>query len=64
MRVAVDRAMCVGHAQCAAICPSLFASDQLGYAVVVGDGSVAAGDETAAQLAVDSCPERAISVEP
>ena len=43
MKVAVDRSMCVGHAQCSAICPSVFSNDDLGYAVVAGDGTVAAG---------------------
>jgi ferredoxin len=54
--------MCVGHAQCSAVCPSVFSNDEMGYAVVLGDGDVPAGDEEAAQLAVDSCPEQAISV--
>jgi ferredoxin len=54
--------MCVGHAQCSAICPAVFSNDERGYAVVAGDGEVPAGEEEAAQLAVDSCPEQAISV--
>jgi ferredoxin len=62
VRVAVDRSMCVGHAQCSAVCPSVFSNDEMGYAVVLGDGNVPAGDEEAAQLAVDSCPEQAISI--
>ena len=62
MRVEVDRSMCVGHAQCAAICPAVFATDELGYAVVVGDGSVAADVEGAAREAVASCPEQAIAI--
>jgi ferredoxin len=62
MKVAVDRAMCVGHAQCSAICPSVFSSDEMGYAVVVGDGTVAPEDEDDALLAAESCPEQAISV--
>jgi ferredoxin len=62
MRVAVDRTMCVGHAQCTAICPAVFGSDELGYAVVVGDGTVAPVDEADARLAAASCPEQAITV--
>jgi len=63
MKVAVDRSTCVGHAQCSAICPSVFGSDELGYAVLVtADGVVPAGDEGDARLAVDSCPERALSL--
>jgi ferredoxin len=62
MKAAVDRSMCVGHAQCSAICPSVFTSDEMGYAVVVGDGTVAPEDEDDASLAAESCPEQAISV--
>ena len=62
MKVEVDRSMCVGHAQCSAICPTVFSNDELGYAVVAGDGTVAAEDEEDAQLAVDSCPEQAIAI--
>ena len=60
MKVEVDRGMCVGHAQCQAICPAVFGSDELGYAVVIGDGTVPPEHEEAAELAVDSCPEQAI----
>ena len=64
MRVEIDRAMCVGHAQCSAICPSVFSHDELGYAILVGDGTVPKGDEADALEAVESCPEQAISVAP
>ena len=62
MRVTLDRSMCVGHAQCSAICPSVFANDALGYATLLADGAVPAGDEAAAREAVASCPEQAIAV--
>ena len=62
MRGEVDRTACVGHAQCLAICPAVFASDELGYAVVVGDGTVPPEHEDDAQEAADSCPEQAIGV--
>ena len=63
MRVAIDHEMCVGHAQCSAICPSVFGSDEYGYAVLVtADGMVPPGDEDDARLAVESCPEQALSV--
>jgi ferredoxin len=63
VKVAIDRDICVGHAQCSAICPSVFGSDESGYAVLATDGGVVpAGDEADARLAVDSCPERALSV--
>ena len=62
MKVAVDRSACVGHAQCSAICPAVFTNDELGYAVLIADGVVPAEAEDDALLAVDSCPEQAISV--
>jgi ferredoxin len=62
MKVAIDSSMCVGHAQCSAICPSVFGNDELGYAVLIGDGTVDPADEPDARDAVASCPERALSV--
>ena len=64
MRVSLDRSMCVGHAQCATICPTVFGSDERGYAVLVSGGEVPSGHEQGARSAVDSCPEQAISVVP
>jgi ferredoxin len=62
VRVSVDLQMCVGHAQCSAICPTVFTNDDEGYAQLVGAGEVPAGDEDAADLAVESCPEQAIAI--
>jgi ferredoxin len=62
VRVAVDSSMCEGHAQCSAVCPSVFTNDELGYAVLIDGGEVPPGDEEAARLAVESCPEQAISI--
>ncbi len=62
MRVALDSSMCVGHAQCSAICPSVFGNDELGYAVLIGDGTVQETDAADAADAVASCPEQAIAI--
>ena len=62
MKVGLDRSACVGHAQCSSICPAVFSNDDLGYAVLLADGVVPPEHEDDAQLAVDSCPEQAISV--
>ena len=62
MKVALDSSMCVGHAQCSAICPSVFGSDELGYAVLIGDGDVDPADAADAADAVASCPEQALSI--
>jgi ferredoxin len=59
--VLADR--CQGHGRCYALAPELFDSDELGNAVVVGDGTVAAGHEADARLAADNCPEFAIEVD-
>lgn len=62
MKVAIDRAMCVGHAQCSAICPAVFGNDEFGYAVLIGDGTVDPADADDARDAVQSCPELALSI--
>lgn len=62
MKVGLDRSACVGHAQCSAICPAVFSNDDLGYAVLAADGVVPPEAEVDAHLAVDSCPEQAISI--
>jgi ferredoxin len=62
VRVDLDRSACVGHAQCSAICPTVFSNDEMGYAILHAEGVVPTGSEEDAQLAVDSCPEQAIRV--
>jgi len=63
MRVKVIDGKCQGHGRCYALAPEVFESDDLGNAVVVGDGTVPAGMEDDARLAADNCPEFAIEVE-
>ncbi len=62
MRVHVDQAKCEGHNRCVAVAPDLFETDDYGTAWVKGDGVVPPGQEAAAQLAVDNCPEYAITI--
>lgn len=61
MRVAVDSEKCQGHARCYALASSLFTIDDYGQSSVVGDGTVAPGDEIAARLAIANCPELAVT---
>ena len=62
MRIHLDRETCQGHGRCYALAPELFDSDDEGYAVLLADdGQVPAGAEEAARLAVDNCPESAIT---
>lgn len=62
MRVHVDSERCQGHNRCYAIAPDLFEVDDLGFAHEVGDGTVPAGLEDQARLAVANCPEYAIEL--
>lgn len=63
MRAQVDATKCEGYGTCADHCPSLFQLDEWGYAAVVGDGTVAEGDEDQARAAAADCPEHAITIE-
>lgn len=63
MRIKVDPEKCEGHNRCYAIAPELFDVDDYGYATETGDGTVPAGLEEKARLAVDNCPEYAITIE-
>jgi ferredoxin len=62
MKVRVDSEKCQGHNRCYALAPGLFQVDDYGYATARGDGTVPAGMEEKARLAVENCPERAIEM--
>ncbi len=62
MRIVIDEALCTGHARCVAMAPELFTDDDRGYGQVIGDGTVGADMAAQAALAVNACPERAISL--
>ena len=61
MRIWVDPDKCEGHNRCYSIAPELFDVDDYGYATAKGDGTVPPGLEEKARLAIDNCPEFAIS---
>ena len=63
MQIKLDSDICQGHGRCYALAPTLFGCDDDGYAVLLVDGEVAPDDESKARLAVDSCPEFAITIE-
>jgi len=63
MRIRLDTERCQGHGRCYALAPDLFGCDDDGYATLLVDGDIPAASESAAKLAVDSCPEFAITVE-
>jgi ferredoxin len=62
MRIWVDPDKCEGHNRCYSIAPELFDVDDFGYATAKGDGTVPPELEEKARLAIDNCPEFAISV--
>ena len=63
MHVSVDARLCSGQGRCYVLSPGLFTSDEDGFCAERGTTrDVPAGQQAAAQLAVDSCPEGAIAL--
>jgi ferredoxin len=63
MKITVDASLCTGQGRCYVVSPSLFSSDDDGFCAERGQTrTVADGEQEAARLAVDSCPEGAISL--
>jgi ferredoxin len=62
VKIRIDSERCQGHGRCYDLAPDLFGDDDEGYGMVLGDGTVPAGREHDARLAVSNCPERAIDV--
>lgn len=62
MKVHVNPDLCQGHNRCIVLAPALFTTDEEGFASEAGDGSVSQEQRKAAELAVDNCPEQAISL--
>jgi ferredoxin len=56
-----DRERCQGHGRCYSPAPRIFTSDDDGFAVLVNE-DLTADEEAEARIAVNSCPERAISL--
>jgi len=62
MRLVIDDDKCEGHGRCYSIAKQLFEPDEIGNGVVLGDGVVPPELEHEARLAVENCPELAISL--
>lgn len=62
MRIKVDPDLCEGHNRCFALAPDLFEVDDYGLSRALNGGVVPPGREEQVRLAVDNCPEFAISV--
>lgn len=63
MKIVIDTDKCEGHNRCYAIAPELIEVDDYGYASAAGDGTVPPDMEEKARLAVDNCPEFAVTIE-
>ncbi len=63
MRIVVDSEKCQGHNRCYALAPDLIDVDDMGMAVVIGDGTIGPEQEAKARLLIANCPEYAITVE-
>lgn len=61
-RLRVDGSKCQGHNRCFVHSPELFQLDEYGYAHERNDGVVPPELEEKARVAVENCPERAISL--
>ena len=62
--ITISSDRCQGHSRCCMLAPELFASDELGFSKIVGDGSVPEELLAKAELAVANCPESAITLNP
>jgi ferredoxin len=62
VRVVIDTEACTGHGRCYMVAPSVFASDDSGFGVVVVDGPLDADQLVEARSAVGNCPERAVAL--
>jgi ferredoxin len=64
VKLVVDRSVCEGHARCLMAFPEVVTDmDDLGQPVLEADGEFGPELTAHAQLAVDNCPESALSIE-
>ena len=61
MKISIDTELCTGHGRCYEVAPELFTDDESGYGKVIA-GDIGPSDLEAAELAIRTCPERAISL--
>jgi ferredoxin len=62
VKVRLERAKCVGHAQCYAVDQELFPIDDSGYSILEAH-DVRSEDEQATRDGVAACPELALVLE-
>lgn len=62
MRILVDHDTCTGHARCQQCCPEVFATDDTWGKVVLLLEEVPEPLQENARLAVNNCPEGALTI--
>lgn len=62
-RLVVDRSVCAGHGLCYGRSPEVVDCDDSGYPVILQDALELAEHVAAAEEAVATCPERALTLE-
>ena len=62
LRVRIDSNVCTGHGRCYSLAPEVFQADDSGYSTVIHE-EVSEELRAKAQIGVQNCPERAISIE-
>ena len=62
VRITLNEDRCTGHGRCYSLAPELFDADEMGHCLVLST-EVPAGLEEKAHLAINSCPEEALSAE-
>ncbi len=61
MTLAIDSSKCQGHGRCVLVNPDLFDVDDDGYGIVlIAEPGPEFGDDI--KVAIENCPERAISL--
>jgi len=61
MNIHIDASVCSGHGRCYSLVPDLFSPDDDGHGTSI-TGDVPPDREQDAQLALQNCPEQAISL--
>jgi ferredoxin len=62
VKVIIDTERCTGHGRCYSLAPEVFESDEDGHSMVLS-GDISETLLARAQIGVDNCPEKAISID-
>jgi ferredoxin len=62
MKVVADIEKCQGHGRCYDLAPNVFDADDEGRVALMVPGDVATALEREARIAIDNCPEHALTL--